>query len=75
MSLWSMWEIPGIGGIAAIHQLRQALPSCHVLIVTTFGRPGHLRRAMEAGASGYVVKDTPSDTLADSIRRSTKVYG
>jgi two-component system response regulator DesR len=62
-------EMPGIGGIAAAHQLRQALPGCHVLIVTTFGRPGYLRRAMEAGASGFVVKDTPSDTLADSIRR------
>jgi two-component system, NarL family, response regulator DesR len=62
-------EMPGIGGIAATHALRRALPGCHVLIVTTFGRPGYLRRAMEAGASGFVVKDTPSDALADSIRR------
>jgi two-component system response regulator DesR len=40
-----------------------------VLIVTTFGRPGYLRRAMEAGASGFVVKDTPARQLADAVRR------
>jgi two-component system response regulator DesR len=40
-----------------------------VLIVTTFGRPGYLRRAMEAGASGFVVKDTPARQLAEAVRR------
>jgi two-component system response regulator DesR len=40
-----------------------------VIVVTTFGRPGYLRRAMEAGASGFVVKDIPADQLADAIRR------
>jgi two-component system response regulator DesR len=62
-------EMPGADGIAATAALRAALPSCRVLIVTTFGRPGFLRRAMEAGASGFVVKDTPARQLADAVRR------
>jgi two-component system response regulator DesR len=62
-------EMPGLDGIAATAALRQALPSCRVLIVTTFGRPGYLRRAVEAGASGFVVKDTPARQLADAVRR------
>jgi two-component system response regulator DesR len=62
-------EMPGIDGIAAAAELRKALPSCKVLMVTTFGRPGYLRRAMAAGASGFVVKDTPARQLADAVRR------
>jgi two-component system response regulator DesR len=62
-------EMPGIDGIAATAALRAARPSCRVLIVTTFGRPGYLRRAMEAGASGFVVKDTPARQLAEAVRR------
>lgn len=62
-------EMPGLDGIAATAALRQALPSCRVLVVTTFGRPGYLRRAMEAGASGFLVKDAPAGQLADAIRR------
>jgi two-component system response regulator DesR len=62
-------EMPGIDGIAATAALRAALPSCRVLVVTTFGRPGYLRRALEAGASGFVVKDTPARQLADAVRR------
>lgn len=62
-------EMPGLDGIAAAALLREALPSCRVLIVTTFGRPGYLTRAMQAGASGFVVKDTPSARLADTVRR------
>jgi two-component system response regulator DesR len=62
-------EMPGIDGIAAAAALRSALPSCRVIVVTTFGRPGYLRRAMEAGASGFVVKDIPAEQLADAIRR------
>ena len=46
-----------------------ALPACRVLILTTFGRPGYLRRAMEAGASGFLVKDSPVEELAAAIRR------
>jgi two-component system response regulator DesR len=62
-------EMPGMDGIAATAALRAALPDCRVLVVTTFGRPGYLRRAMEAGASGFVVKDTPAAQLADAVRR------
>jgi two-component system, NarL family, response regulator DesR len=62
-------EMPGLDGIAATRALRAALPSCRVLVVTTFGRPGYLRRALEAGASGFVVKDTPARQLADAVRR------
>ncbi|MEO3769593.1 response regulator transcription factor [Micromonospora sp. B9E7] len=62
-------EMPGLDGIAATTALRAALPTCRVLVVTTFGRPGYLRRAMEAGASGFVVKDTPARQLADAVRR------
>jgi two-component system response regulator DesR len=62
-------EMPGLDGIAATAELRRALPSCRVLVVTTFGRPGYLRRAVEAGASGFVVKDTPARQLADAVRR------
>ncbi|MET8199545.1 response regulator [Micromonospora taraxaci] len=62
-------EMPGLDGIAATTALRAAMPTCRVLVVTTFGRPGYLRRAMEAGASGFVVKDTPARQLADAVRR------
>jgi two-component system response regulator DesR len=62
-------EMPGLDGIAATAALRTALPSCRVLVVTTFGRPGYLRRAVEAGASGFVVKDTPARQLAEAVRR------
>jgi len=62
-------EMPGVDGIQAAALLRSTLPACRSLIVTTFGRPGYLRRAMEAGASGFVVKDTPSGQLADAVRR------
>jgi two-component system response regulator DesR len=62
-------EMPGLDGIQAAAALRDSVPSCRSLIVTTFGRPGYLRRAMEAGASGFVVKDTPSGQLADAVRR------
>ena len=62
-------EMPGMDGIAATAALRTALPGCRVLIVTTFGRPGYLRRALEVGASGFVVKDTPARQLADAVRR------
>ena len=62
-------EMPGIDGIQAAADLRAALPSCRVIIVTTFGRPGYLKRAMQAGAAGFVVKDTPAAQLADAVRR------
>ena len=62
-------EMPGLDGISATAALREAVPSVRVLIVTTFGRPGYLRRALQAGASGFVVKDTPARQLADAVRR------
>jgi two-component system response regulator DesR len=62
-------EMPGMDGIAATAALRQGAPDVRVLIVTTFGRPGYLRRALQAGASGFVVKDTPAAQLADAVRR------
>jgi two-component system, NarL family, response regulator DesR len=63
-------EMPGIDGLEAAAQLHRALPECVIIILTTFGRPGYLRRAMEAGATGFVVKDGPADQLAVSIRRA-----
>jgi two-component system response regulator DesR len=62
-------EMPGMNGLDAATALRAELPSCRVLILTTFGRPGYLRRAMEAGASGFLVKDAPVEELAAAIRR------
>jgi two-component system response regulator DesR len=62
-------EMPGLDGIAATAALRHELPDIKVLIVTTFGRPGYLRKAVQAGASGFVVKDTPARQLADAVRR------
>jgi two-component system response regulator DesR len=62
-------EMPGLDGIAATAALHEALPGVRVLIVTTFGRPGFLRRALQAGASGFVVKDTPARQLAEAVRR------
>ena len=62
-------EMPGADGLSVAGILHRELPECRSLIVTTFGRPGYLRRAMEAGASGFVVKDTPAAQLADAVRR------
>lgn len=62
-------EMPGIDGLEAAAALRKELPSCRVLILTTFGRPGYLRRAVESGVAGFVIKDTPAAELALAIRR------
>ncbi len=62
-------EMPGMDGIAATAAVRGVLPQVRVLIVTTFGRPGFLRRGLQAGANGFVVKDTPAAELADAVRR------
>jgi two-component system response regulator DesR len=63
-------EMPGGDGISAAGQLHTELPSCKTLILTTFGRPGFLRRAMESGASGFMLKDAPAHELAVAIRRT-----
>ena len=62
-------EMPGMDGLTAAAALSQASPGTRIVILTTFGRPGYLRRAMEAGASGFVVKDSPADRLARTIRQ------
>ncbi|MFD5124629.1 response regulator [Streptomyces sp. NPDC058385] len=62
-------ELPGRSGLEAAADLREQCPDCRVLILTTFGRPGYLRRAMEAGAAGFLVKDGPVEDLAEAVRR------
>jgi two-component system response regulator DesR len=62
-------EMPGLDGLAAAAALAHEAPQCRVLILTTFGRAGYLRRAMEAGALGFIVKDAPAAQLADAVRR------
>ena len=61
-------EMPGGDGIEAARELAGVLPTCRCVVLTTFGRPGFLRRAMEAGASGFLVKDAPVAELAAAIR-------
>jgi two-component system response regulator DesR len=62
-------EMPGLTGLEVAEQLRAELPSVRSLIVTTFGRPGYVRRALDAGAAGFLVKDTPARELANAVRR------
>lgn len=62
-------DMPGMDGIEATAALRASGSPARVLIVTTYGRPGYLRRALQAGACGFVVKDTPARLLADAVRR------
>ncbi|MEO6859088.1 MAG: response regulator transcription factor [Solirubrobacteraceae bacterium] len=63
-------EMPGETGLQAAERLRAERPDTRVLILTTFGRPGYLRRAMEGGASGFLLKDAPASELASAIRRA-----
>ena len=63
-------EMPGRTGLDAADELARALPACRVLILTTFGRPGYLRRAMEGGAAGFLLKDAPAGELVTAIRRA-----
>jgi two-component system, NarL family, response regulator DesR len=62
-------QMPGGDGLDAAGALRAALPTCRVVVLTTFGRPGYLARAMRAGAAGFVVKDAPPEQLVDAVRR------
>jgi two-component system response regulator DesR len=62
-------EMPGLDGVAATREIRSQAPGVRVMILTTFGRPGYLRRAMDAGARGFMVKDAPPDRLADAVRQ------
>ena len=62
-------EMPEMTGLDLALAIRSEQARSRVVILTTFARPGYLRRALEAGASGYLLKDAPSDRLADAIRR------
>jgi len=62
-------EMPNLDGLSAAQALHQRLPSCRIVILTTFGRSGYLRKAMESGASGFLLKDAPAAELALAIRR------
>ncbi|OXM62035.1 MULTISPECIES: response regulator transcription factor [Amycolatopsis] len=62
-------QMPGKDGLTAAAELHAALPSCRIIVCTTFGRPGYLARAMAAGAAGFVVKDSPPEQLVDAVRR------
>jgi len=61
-------EMPGMDGLTAAAALRAARPGTKIVMLTTFGRPGYLRRAMESGVSGFIVKDSPAEKLARTIR-------
>lgn len=61
-------EMPGMNGIEVAQALHDSDIDCRSLIVTTFGRAGYLRRAMDAGADGFIVKDTPASELASAVR-------
>lgn len=62
-------ELPGVDGLTVAQTLAEQAPSARVMIVTTFGRPGYLRRALSANVSGFVLKETPARDLAVAIRR------
>ena len=62
-------EMPNMTGIELAQQIQKEAMNCKVVILTTFARAGFLRRAMEAGVKGYLLKDAPSDELAHALRR------
>jgi len=62
-------DLPGLDGISGAGQLRERLPDCRTVILTGLSRPGHLRRALAAGASGFLLKHSVPQTLIDAIRK------
>jgi two-component system response regulator DesR len=62
-------EMPGADGLTAAGELHAQVPECRIVVLTTFGRPGYLRRAMESGVQAFLVKDSPAAKLSDAIRR------
>ena len=62
-------EMPGMDGLSVAQALHKSMPSCRVMILTTFGRSGYLRKAMASGAVGFLLKDAPASELAIAIRR------
>ncbi|MEV5986228.1 response regulator transcription factor [Streptomyces sp. NPDC052051] len=67
-------DLPGVDGLSAATRLRELLPQCRTLILTSLGRPGTLRRALEARVAGYLLKDAPSAELASAVRRVAAGY-
>ena len=63
-------EMPGATGLEVLGELVAQQPACKVLVLTTFGRPGYLRRAMEGGAAGFLLKDAPAADLSSAIHRA-----
>jgi two-component system response regulator DesR len=61
-------DMPVVDGITAAQLLREQLPSCKILILTSLSRPGTVRRALSSAVAGFLLKDTPSDRLAQAIR-------
>jgi two-component system response regulator DesR len=62
-------QMPGMDGVEATRRIREVSEGTRILVVTTFARPGYLRSALDAGASGFIVKDTPAEELAEAVRR------
>jgi two-component system response regulator DesR len=62
-------EMPEMTGLSLAAEVRDSYPATRVIILTTFARPGYLRRALDAGAKGYLLKDRPSAELADAVRK------
>jgi len=62
-------EMPEMTGLELAAAVKKTLPKTHIIILTTFARAGYLRRALDAGASGYLLKDAPAEKLGDAVRR------
>lgn len=62
-------EMPGMTGLELAGKVHDEFPQCRVIILTTFARPGYLRRALDAGVKGYLLKDAPSERLAEAVRQ------
>jgi two-component system response regulator DesR len=65
-------DLPGLDGLTVAAQLHEQLPECQTLVLTAFGKPGNLLRALKAHVRGFVVKDAPAETLVDGIRRVSR---
>ncbi len=65
-------DLPGLDGLTVAEQLHEQLPECQTLVLTAFGKPGNLLRALKAHVRGFVVKDAPAETLVDGIRRVSR---
>jgi two-component system, NarL family, response regulator DesR len=65
-------EMPKMTGLELTARVKELYPETRILILTTFARPGYLRRALDAGASAYLLKDRPSEELADAVRRVSR---